>query len=68
MGDWPIVQDEEQLGRLGVHLVGGKTTKSLGWVFRETSSTDIGIDGEMELRNKDLSSHGKRILLQIKCG
>jgi len=68
MGDWPKVPEEEQLGRLGVLLVGIKVTKSLGWIFRETSSTDIGIDGEMELRNKDLTSHGKRILLQIKCG
>lgn len=59
MGDWPKVPEEEQLGRLGVLLVGIKVTKSLGWIFRETSSTDIGIDGEMELRNKDLTSHGK---------
>jgi hypothetical protein len=40
----------------------------LGWVFRETSSSDLGIDGEIELREHDKTSHGRLISVQIKCG
>ncbi|KAB1520256.1 DUF4365 domain-containing protein [Photobacterium damselae] len=68
MTDWPVAPDEEIFGRTGVHLVGVKVHQELGWIFRETSSTDLGIDGEIETRLDNNSSHGKRLSLQIKCG
>jgi hypothetical protein len=68
MTDWPIAPDEEIMGRTGVHLVGVKVHQDLGWIFRETSSTDLGVDGEIEVRLDNESSHGKRLSLQIKCG
>lgn len=68
MAEWPKASSEEITGRLGVHLVGAKVHQDLKWIFRETSSTDLGIDGEIEIREKDSSSHGRRLSLQIKCG
>lgn len=68
MEEWPKAPEEERMARFGVHLVGTKVHQDLKWVFRETSSTDLGIDGEIELIEGDQSSHGKRLSVQIKCG
>lgn len=68
MTNWPISSDEDGLGRIGVHLVGTKVLRLLGWVFRETSSSDLGIDGEIEIREHDKTSHGRLVSVQIKCG
>lgn len=68
MADWPTFSDEDREGRIGVNLIGVKVHKSLGWIFRETSSSDIGIDGEIEIRERDKTSHGRIISVQIKCG
>jgi len=68
MSDWPIESEEDRGGRIGANIVGVKIHKVLKWIFRETTSSDIGIDGEIEIRNKDLTSHGRIISVQIKCG
>ncbi len=68
MADWPTFRDEEGTGRIGVHLVGLRVHKELGWIFRETSSSDMGIDGEIELRQPDKTSHGRLISVQVKTG
>ena len=68
MADWPTFSDEGRGGRIGVHLVGIKVHKLLRWIFRETLSSDIGIDGEIEIREPDFTSHGRIISVQIKCG
>lgn len=68
MADWPTFSDEDRGGRTGVNLVGLEIHKLLKWVFRETSSSDLGIDGEIEVRNPDKTSHGRIIHAQIKCG
>ncbi len=65
---YPKAPDEELQGRVGVHMVATQVMRNLGWIFRETTSTDLGIDGEIELREKDGTSHGRRLSLQIKCG
>lgn len=65
---WPMFSDEDRGGRIGVHIVGKNVHKLLGWIFRETSSSDIGIDGEIELRKPDKTSHGRLVSVQIKCG
>lgn len=68
MSDWPVLSEEDRGGRVGVHIFGTKVHKLLKWVFRETSSSDIGIDGEIEIRNDDKTSHGRIVSVQIKCG
>ncbi len=68
MAEWPVYPDKEVTGRVGVNLVSLKIHKELGWIFREKSIADLGIDGEIEIRNNDNTSHGRLISVQIKCG
>jgi ribA/ribD-fused uncharacterized protein len=65
--DWPTVTQTELTSNVGVHLVGFAVTKELGFVFREKPVSDIGIDGEIEIREAD-KSHGRLIATQIKTG
>jgi hypothetical protein len=53
--------------RLGVAAVQQITTLDLGWVFREQSTVDLGIDAHIELVEENLAT-GKLIALQIKTG
>jgi hypothetical protein len=64
----PASTDEDMQGRTGVHLVGLKVHQELKWIFREKPTSDIGIDGEIELRSPSGESHGRLIAVQIKCG
>ncbi len=64
----PATTDEDIQGRTGVHLVGLKVHQYLKWIFREKPTSDIGIDGEIELRSPSGESHGRLIAVQIKCG
>lgn len=68
MADWPTFGDDDRTGRIGVHLVGVRIHKYFGWIFRETLSSDLGIDGEIELREPDKTSHGRLISVQVKAG
>lgn len=52
--------------REGLHHI-ASLFESLGWNFRETSNTDIGIDADVEMPNKENGS-SKHIALQIKSG
>lgn len=65
---FPVATDTDQQGRTGVHLVGLKVHQELAWIFREKATSDIGIDGEVELRTKQGVSHGRLLAVQIKCG
>ena len=64
----PSTTDEDAQGRTGVHLVGLKVSHELGWTFREKPTSDIGIDGEIEVKGQGQSSHGRVMAVQIKCG
>lgn len=64
----PATTNEDIQGRTGVHLVGLKVHQDLEWIFREKPTSDIGIDGEIELRSPSGESHGRIIAVQIKCG
>jgi hypothetical protein len=66
--DLPQATQEEGQGRVGVHLVGLKVENDLKWTFREKPTSDIGIDGEIEVKEANGSSHGRLIAVQIKCG
>lgn len=68
MAGWPTFKDEDVTSRIGVHLVGLRVHNELKWIFRETSSSDLGIDGEIELRQPDKTSHGRLLSVQVKAG
>ncbi|WP_324047041.1 DUF4365 domain-containing protein [Aeromonas caviae] len=53
--------------RAGVYFSGYALSMS-GMIFRETSSSDVGIDGQIELVNDDGSATGMLIGVQIKSG
>lgn len=56
----------EDIGRQGVHKC-GLVFAELGFIFREQTISDYGIDAIIETRNKDYLS-GKMIAVQIKSG
>ncbi len=66
--DVPTLSENDQQGRVGIAMTALAITKELGWVFREKPTSDIGIDGEVEVRNDAGQSHGRLIAVQIKCG
>lgn len=57
----------ELISRAGVYFTGYALSIS-GIIFRETSSSDIGIDGQIELVDKDGSATGMLAGVQIKSG
>lgn len=52
--------------RVGIYLTGLRITK-LGWVFRELTTMDYGVDATIEQRKNDIPT-GKFISAQIKTG
>ena len=61
------VPHTELTSRAGVYFTGYALAMS-GMIFRETSSSDVGIDGQIELVNDDGSATGMLIGVQIKSG
>lgn len=57
----------ELISRAGAYYSGYALSMS-GIIFRETSSTDVGIDGQIELVDKDGSATGMLAGIQIKSG
>lgn len=57
----------ELISRAGVYYSGYVLSMS-GIIFRETSSTDVGIDGQIELVDEDGSATGMLAGIQIKSG
>jgi ribA/ribD-fused uncharacterized protein len=64
---WPKSTDADITANAGVNLVGLKTTNALRYIFRPKPISDIGIDGEIEIRRQG-KSHGRIIAVQIKAG
>lgn len=64
---WPNATDADITANAGVHLVGLKITNDLSYIFRSKPISDIGIDGEIEIRQEG-KSHGRIIAVQIKAG
>lgn len=64
---WPKSTDADIAANAGVHLVGLKITNDLHHIFRPKPISDIGIDGEIEIRQQG-KSHGRVIAVQIKAG
>ncbi|MGF1727962.1 DUF4365 domain-containing protein [Photobacterium kasasachensis] len=57
----------ELVSRAGVHYA-GYVFSTEGIIFRETSSTDVGIDGQLELVSPDGVATGMLLGVQVKSG
>jgi HEAT repeat protein len=62
----PLGDNESREGVL-VHEV-GKIAYAAGQIFRPTSNSDWGIDGEIEFKNDKGEASGQRVYLQLKSG
>ncbi|HIF9342678.1 DUF4365 domain-containing protein [Photobacterium damselae] len=57
----------ELVSRAGVHYA-GYVFSTEGIIFRETSSTDVGVDGQLELVSADGTATGMLLGVQVKSG
>lgn len=64
----PKYTETAELGEKGVRMVADAVEDDLHWIFRPTTKTDIGIDGEIEYVTEKRKCNGKLIAVQIKCG
>lgn len=68
----PQVTESSELGALGVRLVEAIVFDDLGFLFRAKDRFDLGIDGEIEIVEKDgvgkRVGTGRLLAAQIKCG
>lgn len=53
--------------RIGVHELGLALAREFNWIFREQTTSDVGIDGHIELVTGEAAS-GKLIAAQVKTG
>lgn len=61
------VPKSELVSRAGVHYA-GYVFSTEGIIFRETSSTDVGIDAQLELVSHDGTATGMLLGVQVKSG
>jgi ribA/ribD-fused uncharacterized protein len=64
---WPTSAETEVAGDAGIDLVGLKVSTELHHIFRRKSVPDLGIDGEIEIREGN-KSHGRLVAVQVKTG
>ena len=58
--------DSEVTGRLGVNRIAAICAR-IGWIWRETPNSDVGFDGEIEIREGEAAS-GQIMKVQSKAG
>lgn len=63
----PKYVDTNKLERIGVNKV-ALMLSEMGLIFRETSSSDTGIDGQVEEVDEDNNATGRIMAIQIKSG
>ena len=63
----PLFTSDNWQEQIGVHKVGLMLTE-LGLIFRTTSNSDVGIDGQIEYVNNEGKVTGKIAAVQIKSG
>ncbi len=66
--EYPEYADSAVLGNKGRRIVENIIHDSLGWLFREITRDDLGIDGIVEVIGEDRKSRGRLFAVQIKCG
>lgn len=67
----PVVTETSETGAKGVRIVDAIVHDELRWLFRPRERRDLGIDGEIELVDKQDEKRrgtGRLIAVQIKCG
>lgn len=64
----PLATAEDSLGDQGMRIVDRVVSEELGWIFRDQTRKDFGIDALIELANRDRRVTGRLIAAQIKCG
>ena len=60
--------ESDDLGEIGVAAINLIVRKEMGWIFRQQSVSDRGIDAEIEIQDADGDAAGRLIALQIKTG
>ena len=66
--EYPEYSETAEMGERGRWIVEGVVRNSLHWLFRETRKSDLGIDGFVEILNKERHSEGRLFALQLKTG
>lgn len=64
----PKYTETSELGEKGVRMIADAVEDEMHWIFRPTTKTDVGIDGEIEYKTDDRKCTGKLMAVQIKCG
>ncbi|MFG2496879.1 DUF4365 domain-containing protein [Streptomyces sp. NPDC048441] len=63
------IGQSQQIEREGVTWIGHLVTRELGWIFREQSTVDVGIDAHFEVVDRATSrATGQLLAVQIKSG
>ncbi len=65
---WPTYDDNSLRGDIGMAFLKLAVSKGLGWAFRDKPQVDLGIDGELEVRDEDKKTRGRLVSVQVKCG
>jgi uncharacterized protein DUF4365 len=58
----------DQLGDLGMRMVERIANEELGWLFRDQTRHDFGIDALFEVLTERREATGRLIAVQVKCG
>lgn len=66
--DHPKYPPSEQMGAKGMRMVQHRVEEYLGWVFRDISARDFGIDAQVEVISSDNKATGRLLAAQVKCG
>lgn len=64
----PTATREDGLADKGMRMVDRVVSEKLGWIFRDQTQKDFGIDALIELVHSDRRVTGRLIAAQIKCG
>jgi hypothetical protein len=66
--EYPEYAVTAELGNKGRRIVETQVHEALGWIFRDVSKDDLGIDGFVEVVGPNREARGRTFAVQIKCG
>ena len=64
----PVHSVAGQTGDHGMRMVDRAVSEQLGWVFRDQTRNDFGVDAHIEVKRSDQRMTGRLVAAQIKCG
>lgn len=68
-GKFPLITDEDRLGKTGMAIVERIVERQIGWIFRsQDQPRDYGIDGHIEVVKDGSRVTGRLVAAQVKCG